>query len=597
MAKKPINYTSRDFETIKADLVNYAKRYYPSTFQDFNEASFGALMMDLVAYIGDQLSFYVDYQANESFLETALERGNIVRLAKQLGYKMPGAAKSTGEVSFFVEVPSSSATLGPDTSYIPILRRGTTLTSDGGAVYTLTENVDFTDPNNEITVSKVNSTNGVPLNFAIKAFGKIVSGEQYTESVSVGNYERFLRVRVPRTQVSEVLSVTDQEGNDYYEVDYLSQDVIFKEVPNFGSDRVAIPFKLRAVPAPRRYIVEHDDEGNTYIQFGYGSAENLTTDVIADPADVVLKVTGRNYVTDETFDPSNLNESDKFGVVPTNTNLFITFTANSGPNINAPVGTINSLGNTSFSFQDETSLDSSLLGAVIGSVEVNNASPILGDTAPLSAQEIRTRAFATFATQNRAVSRSDYINMSYRMPSKFGRIKRVNIVQDQTSFKRNLNMYVLSENSSGNFVAPNETLKNNLKEWLEPRRMINDSIDILDGKIINYGIRFEVLADLDVNRFALVDACINELIAKNINIKLNIGEAVYISDIYKILNDVPGVTDTINVELVNKVGGRYSNFVYNIRRNLSDDGRYLKIPENSVAEVLFPNLDIIGVVK
>ena len=158
-------------------------------------------------------------------------------------------------------------------------------------------------------------------------------------------------------------------------------------------------------------------------------------------------------------------------------------------------------------------------------------------------------------------------------------------------------MYVLSENSSGNFVAPNETLKNNLKEWLEPRRMINDSIDLLDGKIINYGIRFEVLADLDVNRFALVDACINELIAKNINIKLNIGEAVYISDIYKILNDVPGVTDTINVELVNKVGGRYSNFVYNIRRNLSDDGRYLKIPENSVAEVLFPNLDIIGVVK
>ena len=155
MAKRPINYTSRDFETIKEDLVNYAKRYYPTTFKDFNEASFGSLMLDLVAYVGDQLSFYADYQANESFLDSAIEFKNIVRLCKQLGYKLPGAAVASGNCTFYVKVPASSTTRGPDLNYFPILQRGTTLSSTNGASYTLVENVDFTKSSNEITVAEV----------------------------------------------------------------------------------------------------------------------------------------------------------------------------------------------------------------------------------------------------------------------------------------------------------------------------------------------------------------------------------------------------------------------------------------------------------
>ena len=157
-------------------------------------------------------------------------------------------------------------------------------------------------------------------------------------------------------------------------------------------------------------------------------------------------------------------------------------------------------------------------------------------------------------------------------------------------------MYVLAENA-GNFAIPNQALKNNLKQWLEPRRMLNDSIDILDGRIINIGIRFEVLADLDANRYTIVNDCIRDIKRKYLNVKRNIGEALYISDIYKILNDTPGVTDTLNVEFTNKTGGVYSNNLYDIRANLSDDGRFLIIPEDAVAEVLLPNNDIVGVVK
>ena len=596
MAKPPINYTSRDFDTIKEDLVNYAKRYYPNTFQDFNEASFGALMLDLVSYVGDQLSFYLDYQTNETFIDTALESRNIISLAKQLGFKYPGAATSTGTVAFYVEVPVDTTTLGPASSYIPILRAGSTVTSGGGSVYTLVENVDFSDPSNEITVSKVDNTTGTPLNFAIKAYGTVVSGQQYQQTITVGNYQRFLKLPLERAFVSEIISVVDQEGHEYYEVEYLSQDIIYKEIPNFNADKVAAPFQLVALPAPRRFTVEYDEIGQATLQFGYGSAKNLTSDVIADPADVVLNVTGRDYVTSATFDPSNLNESDKFGVVPANTVLTITYTSSNGVNVNAPVGTITQIGNTNISFDDVTSLDNSLAQIVRDSLEVENEAPVLGDTEQLTTEEIRIRAFSNFATQNRAVSRSDYINLCYRMPSKFGKIKRVNVVQDQDSFKRNLNLYVLAENQ-GSFAIPNQTIKNNLKQWLAPRRMLNDSVDILDGKIINFGIRFEVLADLEVNRYTLVDKCIVALKEKYLNVKYGIGDPVYISDIYKILNDVPGVTDTIAVELVNKTGGVYSNYVYSIRSNLSDDGRYLKIPQDAAAEVLLPDVDIIGVVK
>tara|TARA_R110000824_G_scaffold164077_3_gene340084 strand:- start:8870 stop:10663 length:1794 start_codon:yes stop_codon:yes gene_type:complete len=597
MAKRPINYTSRDFESIKDDLVNYAKRYYPTTYKDFNEASFGSMMLDLVAYVGDQLSFYADYQANESFLDSAIEYKNIVRLCKQLGYKLPGSARSTGTCSFYIKVPASSTTRGPDLSYFPILQRGTLLSSTGGATYTLIENVDFTNSNNEITVAAVDPDTGSPTSYAVRARGQVVSGQKYEETISVGEYVRFRKVLLSRKSISEIISVKDAQGNEYYEVDYLTENVVFKETPNYNSDRDVVPYIMLAKPVPRRFSIEHDSSDRTFLQFGYGSAANLTGDLIADPADVVMDVSGRDYIQDKTFDPTNLITGDKFGVAPSSTTLSIVYTANDSISINAPVSTIKVAVTPSFSFQNEASLVKSSVNTVIASLEVDNEQPILGDTSALTGDEIRTRAYATFASQNRAVTRGDYISLCYRMPSKFGRIKRANVVQDPDSFKRNINLYILSENKDNNFVAANQTIKENLKVWLNRHRMINDTIDVLDGRIINVGINFEVLGDLDINRYELLQRCTNYLKNNLIKVKKNIGEAFYISDVFKMLNDVPGVTDTISVEMTNKAGGVYSEYVYDINSNLSDDGRFLKIPPDAVAEILLPELDISGVVK
>jgi len=597
MAKRPINYTSRDFESIKSDLENYAKRYYPSTFKDFSEASFGALMLDLVAYVGDQLSFYADFQANESFLDSAIRYDNVIRLSETLGFKNQGVAKSTGQVAIFMLVPVAANSRSPDLNYFPILQRGTIFSGDNGATYTLTSDVDFSDSNNEITVARTDSTTGNPTFFAVKAFGQVVSGQQFEEQLTVGDYQRFLKLSLSRPNITEVLSVMDSQGNEYLEVENLSQDVVISQAKNVDStSREAVPYSMRLTPVPRRYVVEFNPDNSTSIQFGYGSEDNLTGDIIADPADVVLNVNSKPYVTQTTFDPTNLIKTDKFGVVPVNTTLTVVYTANTTNIANASVGSVTNIITPNLLFRNRASLSEATISTMVGSIEVDNESPILGDTAPLTAEEIRVRAFGTYAAQNRAVTREDYMNLAYRMPSKFGKIKRANIIRDETSMKRNLNMYVLAENVDGNLSIPNTVLKNNLKVWLDNYRMINDTIDILDAKIINIGIRYEVIPDLDINRFDLLQQC-NKAISDNfLTIKFGIGESVYISDIYKVLNDVPGVTDTKTVELYNRVGGVYSNVVYDIDSNLSNDGRYLRVPSDAAAEILLPNTDVVGVI-
>ena len=393
------------------------------------------------------------------------------------------------------------------------------------------------------------------------------------------------------------MSVKDSQGNEYFEVENLSQDVVLSQVQNVdGASREAVPYTMRVTPVPRRYVVEFNSDNTTSVQFGYGSEENLTGNVIADPADVVLNVDSKPYITETTFDPTKLIQTDKFGVVPTNTSLSVVYTANTTNIANASVGSVTQLITPKLLFRNRASLVEATISTMVSSIEIDNEQPILGDTAPLTADEVRIRAFGTYAAQNRAVTREDYMNLAYRMPAKFGKIKRANVIRDENSLKRNLNLYILSENVNGNLNAPNSVLKQNLKIWLDNYRMINDTIDILDGKVINIGIRYEIIPDLDINRFDLLEQC-NKAINDNfLTIKFSIGESVFISDIYKVLNEVPGVTDTKSVEIYNINGGSYSNYIYNVRANLSNDGRYLKIPADSAAEVLIPNTDIVGVI-
>jgi hypothetical protein len=589
----PIDYTHREFETIRQDLMEIAERFYPDNFRDFSEASFGSLMLDAVAYVGDQLSFYLDYNVNEAFLDTAYQYNNVLRHGRILGYKDPGRASTYGQVALYVLVPSSTVAIGPDTSYIPLLKRGTRFSSTTGLSFVLTENVDFAAPRNPAVVARVDSTTGAPTYYAIKAYGNVVSGFFSNEQVTIGAYERFKRVTLSTVNIAEVISVIDGDGNEYFEVDYLSQDMVFKEIPNNNYMNDNVPSVLKPYLVSRKFVV---DRNRLSVALQFGSGKSGETDVVADPQSVAMEVFGKSYVTDTTFDPTRLSKTESMGIAPSNTTLTMVYRVTNPSNSNVATGGITSVTSPLVEFANRSDLVESTIQTVITSLEVSNEEPIVGNTTAVNSTELKRRIFDTFPTQNRAVTQADYENVAYRMPGKFGSVKRCSVQKDPDSLKRNLNMYVISEDQFGKLTKTNTTIKNNLKTWLNHYRMMNDTIDILDPYIVNLGIDFIVKPTSGVDRFTLLDSCINAL-QKQYSTAFYIGEHFNIADVYQALKNVKGVLDVQKVKLVNKTGTSYSGVSLNVNSNLSPEGTMLVAPKNVIFEIKYPRTDIKGKIR
>lgn len=590
--KPPISYTSRDYNSIRNDLINYVKVYYPDTYKDFNEASFGSLMLDMTAYIGDIMSYYIDYNTNESFLETALERDNLIKIANQMGYKFTGSPSSTGIVAFYVSIPVQANGGQENTDLIPILKQGSTMTSDSGASFILTEDIDFSSPTTEKIIIQEN-VNSVPTGYAYKAYGKVISGELRQKTLVVGEFEKFLKLQVDDEKISEIVSVYDSNGNEYFEVDYLTQDTIYKEVKNTSSDSTTAPFFLKEFQTFRKFITEFDEDGNCFLQFGFGSENEFLESNFPDPSSVSLQFFGKNYYTDKIFDPNVINSTESLGISPANTNLTITYRVNTSDTINASVGSVNTITNPILEFRTSIYSKQEALSQILG-IEVDNEEPVVGSYNLPTNEELRIRAYGAFATQNRAVTKQDYAAVSYRMPAKFGAVKRVAVVQDTDSSRRNINLYIVSVTSNGELTLSTDSLKQNLKTWLSKYKMINDTVDILDAVIVNVGLKFEVITDLTKDTNIILNDCLVAVKAL-FNEKLNIGEPFYLTDVYKTLNAVIGVVDTRSVQIFQKTGEGYSSSQFSVSDNLSKDGRYLSVPDNTIIEIRDLDNDITGV--
>ena len=586
----PIDYTHREFSTIREDLMELAERLYPDSFRDWSEASFGALMIDAVAYVGDQLSFYLDYNVNETFMDTAYQYNNIVRHGRILGYKNEGVASTYGTVSLYVLVPASSTALGPDSNYIPLVARGTRFTSQTGLNFVLTENVDFSDSSNLTVVAAVDSSTGAPSYYAVKATGTVVSGYFSEETVSIGSYERFLNVTLSANNIAEIISVFDSQGNEYFEVDYLAQDMVLKEIANTNYKSDNVPSVIKPYLVSRKFVVERDAT-RTYLQFGSGKEGE--SDVVADPQSVAIDTYGKSYITDTTFDPTRLSKSESLGVVPSNTTLTITYRLTNGANSNVATAGLNTVSEASMNFSDAASLVESTMQDVVNSLEVTNEKPIIGDITVPGSDELKRMIFDTFPTQNRAVTQADYESITYRMPKKFGSLKRCSMQKDPNSQKRNLNLYVVSEDNSGKLTATNSTIKDNLKTWLNQYRMLNDTVDILDAYILNFGIDFIIKAATNADKYTLLDDAVAALATLYEN-SLYIGEPFYISDIYTELKNISGILDVTKITVTSKTGGNYSNANIVINDNLSPDGSYVIVPANALVEIKYPTTDIRG---
>ena len=393
----------------------------------------------------------------------------------------------------------------------------------------------------------------------------------------------------------EVVQVVDSEGHEYFEVDNLSQNIIYRPLANanFRNDNVASI--LKPYVAARRFIVERDGT-NIFLRFGHGSETLLSDETIVDPSAVVLEVHGKNYIPNSYIDPNKLNNNDKFGIAPSNTYLNIIYRVNTNIVVNARANSINKVISPIVIFVNENSLELPTRNSVINSLEITNEDPIIGSATTPSIEEFRQSALDFFASQDRAVTVRDYISTIYSMSPQFGSIKRAKIMQDHDSFKRNLNLYLISENADGTLVQTNEIIKKNLKSWLIQKKMINDTIDIFDAKIVNFGIVFEAIANPENDKELTLAKAVVTLDNEFAN-KMDIGEPLYITKIYSILNDLKEIADVTSVRIISKIGANYSSSGFNIQESISADGRFVKVPDNVIMELKFPRVDIRGTIK
>lgn len=333
-------------------------------------------------------------------------------------------------------MPTESNTVAPDENYMPILKRGSVFSSTNGTIFTLIEDVDFSDSSLERVVAQTDPQTGAPIRYAIRAYGQIISGEIGVETIDVGAYSKFPKLQLQTTDIAEILSIVDSESNRYYEVDHLTQDVIYIPVVNMSENRDTVRNIMKPVSVSRRFTVEKTAL-NTFLQFGDGTDE--TEVEYLDPSNVILDTFAKTHTTDTSFDPSMLNKSGKLGVAPANTSLLVTFRLNTSDNVNASANTITTIENAILSFRNADSLAVSQINEVRTSLEALNEEAIVGDISLPTSEEIKIRAYSNFATQNRAVTKQDYVSVVYNMPSKFGAVKRASVSLDTNSYnQRNL---------------------------------------------------------------------------------------------------------------------------------------------------------------
>jgi hypothetical protein len=587
-----INYTNKDFNSIKRDLEEHARRYYPDTYKDFSENSFGSYILDTVSYVGDMLSFYIDYQVNESFLDTAVEYGNVRRLARNTGYTFTGRPAAFGIATFYVSIPANTSGLGPDRSLLPILKTGTEVRATTNTTFVLTEDVDFNNPKNEVVASKFNSTTGKPSEYAIRAQGQVKSTVLYRTTLDVGEFTRFRRLRVGPGSIAEVKSVIDSEGHHYYQVDHLSQDVVYINTTNPNAASDGVPQIVKPKIVPRRFVLEQDETG-TYLQFGYGTDEEITTTDIAEPSQISLQMSGKPYITDAAFDPTKLLDSNTLGVAPSNTTLTVLFYQNDSDSVNVAQGNLNSVSITSMTFPNANGITDGFQSGVRASLEVSNDTAIVGNTSLPTSEEIRYRSYAAKAAQQRSVTRNDYEAYMYMMPAAFGSVKRAAVINDPSSSNRRLSVYVISEDGFGNLITSNSTIKQNVKQWLNKNKMLNDNIDIYDAKILNMGFEYEIIVHPSMDKVEVLNSVQRRLVT-DLNNKMYIGEPFYLTNIFNIINKVDGVVDTTKVTPVLKTGTGYSSAPVSIEEMKSTDGTYIQAPKNVIFEIKNFNRDIRG---
>ena len=595
-------YLSRDFDSFRSELLRYARTYFPDKIQDFSEASFGGLLLDMAAMVGDTMSFYLDHQFNELDWATAIEASNIQRHIRNAGVKLSGAGPAVVNASFFIEVPSELFSGGyrPQLAALPKIMSDTIVTSDSGIAFTLTETINFSDVNNAgdllatATVAATN-TDGSPATYILERVGLCVSGQLSSESFSIPNsHVPFRELTLSDESITEILSVIDSSGQQYYEVESLTQDVVFKAVANLDEDGDLVKDNLELLPAPYRFEKIYDQRTRlTTLKFGAGNAETLDNDIVPDPSELALPLYGKKVFSRFSIDPNSLLQTHTLGIAPISTTITIKYRSGGGLSHNVTAGTIGMVSTLYIEFPNR--VDATVAGQVRGSVDVNNQFSASGGSNAPTLEELREQIPSARNMQSRVVTKQDMLARIYTIPSNFGRVYRAGIRANPNN-PLATQLFVVCKDKDGRLSIAPDALKNNMRTYLNQFRLISDAVDVLDARILNFGIEFSVIVTPDANKNEVIQTAIEALkdVFKVDNFQ--IGQPLIYADIVNVIINIQGVLALPDLRVTNIRGGtdgrNYSNSSINI--DASTVNGMILGPPGSLFELRYPEFDVIG---
>lgn len=628
---KEIRYINRDFTQFRDALIDFAKIYYKDTYNDFDPSDPAMMYIEMAAYVGDVLSYYMDSQLKESMLSLAEEKKNVLQLAQSLGYKPRNTVPSKGTLETFQLVPSigTGADVQPDYTYALKIAAGmrASAANNKATKFKTLQDVNFAFSSSydttSVSIYQID-TSGTPTFYLLKKSVPIESSTSKHVTETITTPERYRKILLPDTNIISIDSVIDSDGNTWYEVPYLAQDTILDEVANVATNdpylsqyTSATPYLLKYKRVPRRFITRYRGDGKLELQFGAGISAKAGEEIIPNPDNVGLTVPGGMTRLNETWDISNFLYSDSYGMVPSNTALTIKYNVGGGISSNVLPNLITRIDELTTTTQvDEATLDAAIVAACKRSIAINNPSATVGGRSEETIDEIKNNALAYFAAQGRTVTMEDYIIRAYSMSQKFGSIAKAYIVQDEqlrfsdylnnagvvTSTHGNriinplaMNMYVLGYDDNKRLINCNEAIKYNLLTYLNQFRMLTDAVNIKNAYVINIKIVYDitVLPNYTANEVLLR---VHDQVQQFFNIeRWQINQPIILGDVISLIASTKGVQSVLGINILNMFD-EDAGYCGNSYDTVSATRNGILYPsmDPSIFEVRFPDTDIIG---
>lgn len=607
-----ITYTNRDFNTFRNALINYSKTYFPNTYNDFSSDSTGMLFIEMASYVGDVLSFYLDNQIQETFIQYARQEKNLFDLAYMLGYKPKVTTAATVDIAFYQQLPSKNVggTYIPDFDYTLKIPSNFQITSnENSSIKFITEDVcDFSiSSSQDPTDVSIYSLNGVnPDRFLLKKTRKAISGTINTTTATFTTPSKYATVNINASNIINILDVFDSDGNQWYEVLNLAQDTVFTTKINASyTDPNAIqddaPNLLNLKQVQRRFTSRFLNNTTLQIGFGAGTVSDNDENLVPNPDNVGTGLAFSKDKLTTAYSPLNFMFTDTYGIAPADTTLTIRYLTGGGLASNVASGTLTNFNSTGILFSNPNITNNTLANTIFDSVAINNILAADGGQGADTIEEIRQNALGNFQNQLRTVTQQDYLIRALSMPANIGTIAKAYIQPTKVAeyqlgeLPTILDMYVLSYNSQKQLRTASSTLKQNLKTYLSEYRMINDSIKIKDAYIINITCNFDIIVLPNFNNNDVILRCIESLTNYFSIDNWNINQPILLKDISILLDKVEGVQTVTKVEIKNISGASkgYSDYSYDTIAATNQGVIYPSV-DPMIFELKYPQVDIVG---